>query len=594
MRKWAYASAPLALLLTWAGSRQRGSATGGGGPLLRRDGPVASIDVPDYVRVSPDHVALAPSAPDGATAAAINDMMCLANRHRYDRGLPALALDAQLVRYAQSRAEMLDAAKSKPNNNEVVSSKTPIDFNATYWTDVRENVLYSADGPTFAYWALEKSDSAEANIAGDKYMYFGVGRAGNYYVQTFGVPKDASADQSLFPACPSNETFAQWVFPAVASKDPHPALPAIAGTAFPFQAYAKSPAHYNPPGAGFDTGLVSDPSYYFSPPEGSVPYLESLSVIDSVAAANSKTPFEAIADSGVQGMTKDELNLVVCLINARRYASCLPPVALHSQLISAAQAHSYEMNRAHNMSHYGSSGPVAMRVKRRGFSYSRVGENVAYGVRDAYTMFAMFSKSQPHLDNMLSPDFTFVGTGRSGQYWTMALGSYLDRTATPPLASLPLCPGNKTAIAIAFPTGVPAKPKLETTACGGTKATPVVPPPYFQTHTGGDDGAGGGDSSSNDRTSRSERHSKSHSKSRHSSGSEQSRTAQPGPTAGADGTVTVTQTVAQTVYVDGDKLMASWESTCRARPTGQPVDPPGYSAVPLGGSSPSIVVKPGH
>ncbi|KAJ2699636.1 hypothetical protein H4R19_005523 [Coemansia spiralis] len=583
MLKWIFASTLLALLLTWASRGQRESGWPPPSQVLRR---ATVADVPNYVRVSPDYVALAPAAPDGATAAAINDMMCLANRHRYDKGMDALALDAELVRYAQARAELLAATNAKIVNNAVAGGgSAPIDFNKTFWANVEENMVRTTADPTFAYWALEKSAPAEANIAGAKFMYFGVGQAGNYYVQTFGVPKNAGADRSLFPWCPSNETFYGWTFPRGTPDKPRAAQPAIAGKPFPYQAAAaRAPVFYNTINKEQDSGLTSD---------GTVPYLKDLSIIDTVAAANSKTPFAAIANAGELGLTKEELNLVVCMVNARRYASCLPPVALHSQLIAAAQAHSYEMNRAHNMSHYGSSGPMGMRIRRRGFSFSAVGENVAYGVHDAYTMFAMFSESQPHLDNMLDPDFTFVGSGRSGQYWTMSFGAYLDKAATPPVASLPLCPGNSTDIAIAFPAGVPATPKLQATACGGTKATPVVPPPYIQTHTG-DAPTRSRSSSKRTRTSSTPASDPSTAASDSSTaGDVKSDSSQPGPatptndpspapTSGTDDAVTTTQTVAQTVFVDGDKLMASWQRMCRATPTGLRVDPPGYSAVPLG------------
>ncbi|PIA13593.1 hypothetical protein COEREDRAFT_17476 [Coemansia reversa NRRL 1564] len=255
----------------------------------------------------------------------------------------------------------------------------------------------------------------------------------------------------------------------------------IKGTTFPYESYAKASVFYDNSKPDFDNGLVTSPSFYFTPAKGSVPYLQNLSVTTTVTDSKSDKPYSAIADAGVQGLTKEELNLVVCLINAQRYKSCLPPLALNSQLIAAAQAHSYEMNRVHNMSHYSSAGDISMRLKRRGFSFSKAGENVAYGIHDAYSMYVKFAESQLHLDNILDPEFALVGSGRSGQYWTINFGTYMDKDAMPNQATLPLCPGNATDIKIAFPSGLPKEPKLEKAACGNTEATSVTPPPYIQT-----------------------------------------------------------------------------------------------------------------
>ncbi|KAI8320039.1 hypothetical protein GQ54DRAFT_250891, partial [Martensiomyces pterosporus] len=110
---------------------------------------------------------------------------------------------------------------------------------------------------------------------------------------------------------------------------------------------------------------------------------------------------------------------MACLINARRYASCLPPLALHPKLIASAQAQSYMMNRALNMSHFSSGGPEAQRVKRRGFVFSTLGENVGSNLHNVVDAHGAFSESQGHLNNILGVGYAFFGVGRSGQYWTV-------------------------------------------------------------------------------------------------------------------------------------------------------------------------------
>ncbi|KAJ2448684.1 hypothetical protein EV183_005308 [Coemansia sp. RSA 2336] len=485
MIKWMlYLGIALALLFAWSRNLNERNEIVTHKNSRRQQQQQQTSDIPDYVLVSPENVALAPSSPDGLDSNAINDIMCLVNRFRYDNNLTTLALDASLVRFAQARAELLSKDKIDVENNSIVGTTDPLVFNSSVWKDVKENVLVSEKNPTLAYWEMLNGDAAKANLALQSAVYFGVGYYDGYYVQALGEPLEAPADVELFPWCPSNETFWNWVFPNDAPAEHVDDGSKLAGQEFPYEQYADTLKHYNPDYPADENGLVAEPKFYFTPPEGSVPYLKSLAIENTVAAANSSTPFAATARSGEKGMTAEELNLMVCLINARRYGSCLPPLALHPQLIAAAQAHSYEMNRAQNMSHHGSAGSLSNRVRRRGFSFSAVGENVGYNMHTAYQAHVGFSESALHLRNMLNPAYTFVGAGRSGQYWTVTFGSYLDQSITPPLDSLPLCPGSSLDISIAFPSGLPDEPKLETSACGGTEATSISTPPEIETLLG--------------------------------------------------------------------------------------------------------------
>ncbi|KAJ2807866.1 hypothetical protein H4R20_001103 [Coemansia guatemalensis] len=521
--------------------------------------------------------------------------MCLVTRYRYDNKLPQLALDARLIQYAQTRAEYLSQEKFTIKDNAVDGDAEPIHFESKYWTDVKENMLSSEQNPTFAYWDIQDNEAAAKNLADKDVAYFGVGYYEGYYVQTFGYPKDKSLDSSLVPWCTSNETFYNWVFPQGTAKEDAD-QGKIQGTAFPYESYADSSVFYDDSNPDFDNGLVKSPIFYFTPDEGSVPYLQNLSITTTVADGKDDNPFSAIADAGVQGLTKEELNLVVCLVNAQRYQSCLPPLALNSQLIAAAQAHSYEMNRVHNMSHYSSAGDISMRLKRRGFSFSSAGENVAYGVHDAYSMYVMFAESQMHLDNILNPDFTFVGSGRSGQYWTMSFGTYSDKDARPDQATLPLCPGNDTDIMIAFPSGLPEEPKLETSACGNTEATSVAPPPYIQSASQEDPSESNSES---DSSSESDVESDSGLDNFSTEISDNDVPTDP-PEETDDGSVivsgyvnyvVVTETVICTVYVDGDALIADAYDGSDSSEDCEDTD---YSATSLDDGELNVILTPNY
>ncbi|KAJ1645715.1 hypothetical protein LPJ64_002732 [Coemansia asiatica] len=435
--------------------------------------------------VSPDYVARAPSGPNGLSANGINNMLCLANKFRFDKGIAPMALDAQLIRYAQERAKHLADKNLQVVDNKVTDSTFVLQYNSTYWIEVSENLLQTTNNPTFAYWEFQNTESTAKKLASDSYMFFGAGLYNNYYVQAFGIPVNPlSYDSDLFPACPANETFYNWVYPDGITNE-QGKTSEINNKAFPYQHFADISPVYSSGDIYFDNGRTNDTQFYFSSSLGSVPYIKNLNIPETVTKWDSKTPYVAAADSGIQGMTKDELNLMICLINSRRYDSCLPPLALHPQLIAAAQAHSYEANSATNMSNYGPSGPLGQRIKRRGFDFETVGENIVSSTHDVYNAFVVFSQTQGQLDNMLSLSFTFLGAGRSGQFWVTDFASYADDANTPDPLTIPLCPGNETAIKIAFPNGLPSAPKIQQNGCGNTHATEVTPPPYIQSMQSG-------------------------------------------------------------------------------------------------------------
>ncbi|KAJ2160344.1 hypothetical protein GGF46_002337 [Coemansia sp. RSA 552] len=371
--------------------------------------PPTTTDIPDYVQVSPDYVALAPSAPEGLDADTINNMACLVNRFRYDSGAPPVALDASLVRHAQARAELLAKKKTPVQGNHAGDGFQALSFNQDIWVDVQENMVYSANSPTMAYWDLQKNKAAAATLVNQKFLYFGTGYSNGYYVQAFGAPVNGTAitDTELFSHCPANETFYSWVFPNKVADPPVDTGTHLVGHEFPYKFFEQTAkrkwAPYNP---GDYTGMVDEPKFYFSSPNGTVPYLQSLAILDTVASEESSTPFSAIAQAGEMGATPSEINQMVCLINARRYESCLPPLALHNKLVSAAQAHSYDMNRAQNLSHYSAAGNLGTRVKRRGFAFSTLAENIARGQPDPYTAHVGFCESAGHLGNILRPQFS--------------------------------------------------------------------------------------------------------------------------------------------------------------------------------------------
>ena len=115
-------------------------------------------------------------------------------------------------------------------------------------------------------------------------------------------------------------------------------------------------------------------------------------------------------------------------VNAERSARGLAPMSFDNRLILAAQRHSDDQASRGQMSHTGGDGStLAVRIDRIGYSWSRLGENVAYGFPDAASVVAAWMTSPGHRANILSANTQFglgLALGADGRsYWTQVFGS---------------------------------------------------------------------------------------------------------------------------------------------------------------------------
>ena len=115
-------------------------------------------------------------------------------------------------------------------------------------------------------------------------------------------------------------------------------------------------------------------------------------------------------------------------VNAERSARGLAPFTYDDRLILAAQRHSEDQASRGQMSHTGGDGStLAVRIDRLGYSWSRLGENVAYGSPDAALVVAAWMASPGHRANILSVNTQFgVGIALDAdgrEYWTQVFGT---------------------------------------------------------------------------------------------------------------------------------------------------------------------------
>jgi len=125
--------------------------------------------------------------------------------------------------------------------------------------------------------------------------------------------------------------------------------------------------------------------------------------------------FEAVAASDSRAVAQRVLELVNdarahprrC---GRKRMSATQPLTLSPVLTRAAAAHAADMAKNNFMGHHGSDGSEAGdRVRRAGYVWRTVGENVAAGQPDAETVVKAWLDSPGHCENIMSPNFSEMG-----------------------------------------------------------------------------------------------------------------------------------------------------------------------------------------
>ena len=114
--------------------------------------------------------------------------------------------------------------------------------------------------------------------------------------------------------------------------------------------------------------------------------------------------------------------------NRERKKEGRDPLKLSEKLSQAALVHAKDMAEHHKLDHTGSDkSTVAERVKRQGYPYVMVGENIADGQKDVDEVMATWMESPGHRENILA-EFTEMGAARvkddeGVNYWCVDLGT---------------------------------------------------------------------------------------------------------------------------------------------------------------------------
>ncbi|MCQ4316698.1 CAP domain-containing protein [Stutzerimonas zhaodongensis] len=108
-----------------------------------------------------------------------------------------------------------------------------------------------------------------------------------------------------------------------------------------------------------------------------------------------------------------------------------PALSWNAELGKTALAHSKDMADKDYFSHQGRDGSqVSDRASRAGYSWQRIGENIAAGQGSAEQVMAGWLASPGHCKNIMNPDFTEMGAAyatnpqsAASSYWTQVFGT---------------------------------------------------------------------------------------------------------------------------------------------------------------------------
>ncbi len=134
-------------------------------------------------------------------------------------------------------------------------------------------------------------------------------------------------------------------------------------------------------------------------------------------------------EKNVRADDPNDLTIAELLAAHNRYRASekKPPLKLEPRLIEAARAHARDMAEHNKLAHEGSDGSLPRdRVRRIGYSYQEIGENVASGQATVSAVMRSWIESEPHRENLLG-DFTQMGAavakGSDGEnYWCVDFG----------------------------------------------------------------------------------------------------------------------------------------------------------------------------
>lgn len=114
--------------------------------------------------------------------------------------------------------------------------------------------------------------------------------------------------------------------------------------------------------------------------------------------------------------------------NAQRKAAGLPELVPNAKLMESARGHSNNMASQSRMAHVLDGRSHSDRATAAGYSYSSLGENIAWNQQTPEQVLDCWMRSSGHRANILGRGYTEIGVAvaineRGERYWTQVFGT---------------------------------------------------------------------------------------------------------------------------------------------------------------------------
>ena len=138
----------------------------------------------------------------------------------------------------------------------------------------------------------------------------------------------------------------------------------------------------------------------------------------------------ALTAVAIEPPEADRAHSLVQLANQQRVRAGLPALRANPRLMRAAQTHAEQTAALRKLAHVLPNARHPRpedRLKASGYDWSAFGENLAFGQRSTSEATAEWMKSPGHRKNLLSPNYTELGTGyatddRGRAYYVQVFG----------------------------------------------------------------------------------------------------------------------------------------------------------------------------
>ncbi|MDR7273967.1 CAP domain-containing protein [Catenuloplanes atrovinosus] len=153
----------------------------------------------------------------------------------------------------------------------------------------------------------------------------------------------------------------------------------------------------------------------------------ALAVLAPAAALGMTLVAPAASASAATATTTLESQVVSLTNEARVKAGC-KKLTVNASLAKAARDFSADMAAKNYFSHTGADGSnFTQRAKRAGFAKTAMGENIAWGYKDAQGVVRGWLNSPGHRKNIMNCKSTLIGVGAARNakgvlYWTQEFG----------------------------------------------------------------------------------------------------------------------------------------------------------------------------